>query len=119
VADVYSIEIVEPLACRAAADLLRLRFENVHVRSGDGYQGWPEAAPFDAIIVTCAPRYIPEPLKCQLKEKGRMIIPVEADGEQALHLLEKKDGQLHQHAILPVRFVPMTGETRLRADPGE
>ncbi len=76
VAQVYTIEIIEELARRAAADLKRLGYTNVQVRAGDGYQGWPEAAPFDAIIVTCAPEKVPQPLMEQLKDGGRMIIPV-------------------------------------------
>jgi protein-L-isoaspartate(D-aspartate) O-methyltransferase len=110
VADVYSIEIVEPLAKRAQATLQRLGYKNVHVKSGDGYKGWPDAAPFDAIIVTCAPDHVPQPLVEQLKEGGRMIIPVGGRFEQQLYLLEKRNGQLRQRAVEPVRFVPMTGE---------
>ncbi|HPU56621.1 MAG TPA: protein-L-isoaspartate O-methyltransferase, partial [Verrucomicrobiota bacterium] len=89
----------------------RLNYTNVFVRAGDGYQGWPEAAPFDAIIVTCAPDHVPQPLVDQLKDGGRMIIPVgPAWGAQSLHLLEKRDGQVHRRDVLPVRFVPMTRE---------
>lgn len=107
--EVYTIEIVEPLAHRATADLARLGYENIHVRAGDGYLGWPEAAPFDAIIVTCAPEDIPTPLVEQLAEGGRMIIPVGPDGGvQELVLLEKRDGKMKQRDILAVRFVPMT-----------
>jgi protein-L-isoaspartate(D-aspartate) O-methyltransferase len=80
------------------------------VRAGDGYKGWPEAAPFDAIIVTCAPDDVPQPLMNQLKEGGRMIIPVGPVGEQELFLLKKKGGKVEKQAVLPVRFVPMTGE---------
>ena len=110
VAEVYSIEIVQPLAKRASADLQRLGYRNVHVRAGDGYLGWPEAAPFDAIIVTCAPDHVPEPLVAQLKDGGRMIIPVGPPGSQELVLLEKRSGKLERRAVLPVRFVPMTGK---------
>ena len=110
VKEVYTIEIVEPLARRAEADLIRLGYTNVHVRAGDGYQGWPEAAPFDAIIVTCAPEAVPQPLVTQLKDGGRMIIPVGPFGEQQLILLRKEAGRLEQKDVLPVRFVPMTGE---------
>jgi len=109
VAEVDTIEIVEPLARRAEADLQRLGFKNVRVRAGDGYKGWPERAPFDAIIVTCAPDHIPEPLVAQLKEGGRMIIPVGPDGDQQLYLLKKRDGKVERDSVLPVRFVPMTG----------
>ena len=110
VAEVYSIEIIEPLAKQAEATLQRLGYKNVHVKVGDGYKGWPEHAPFDAVIVTCAPDHVPEPLINQLKEGGRMIIPVGGFGDQDLYLLEKKDGQLERRAVSPVRFVPMTGE---------
>lgn len=110
VADVYSIEIVQPLARRAAGDLDRLGFRNVHVRAGDGYRGWPEAAPFDSVIVTCAPDHVPEPLILQLKEGGRMVIPVGNFGAQRLHVFEKVGGRLEERAVLPVSFVPMTGD---------
>jgi protein-L-isoaspartate(D-aspartate) O-methyltransferase len=110
VAKVYTIEIVEPLARRAEADLKRLGYTNVAVRAGDGYKGWPEAAPFDTVIVTCAPEHVPQPLVDQLKEGGRMIIPVGPAHDQSLYLLEKKGGKVERRAILPVRFVPMTGE---------
>lgn len=112
VAEVYTIEIVEPLARRAEADLARLGYRNIRVRAGDGYRGWPEAAPFDAIIVTCAPGHVPQPLVEQLKEGGRMIIPVGAFGDQQLYVLEKRGGEVHRREVLAVRFVPMTGEVR-------
>lgn len=106
---VFTIEIVEPLAKRAEADLRRLNYTNVFVRAGDGYKGWPERAPFDTIIVTCAPDQVPKPLIEQLKEGGRMIIPVGPDGGvQELVLLEKHGGEVKQKSVLPVRFVPMT-----------
>lgn len=110
VAEVFTIEIVEPLAARATADLRRLGFANVRVKSADGYQGWAEHAPFDAVIVTCAPDHVPQPLVDQLKEGGRMIIPVGEAGVQELVLLEKRSGKVEHRAVLPVRFVPMTGE---------
>jgi len=111
VKDIYTIEIIEPLAKDASARLARLGYNNAHVKVGDGFQGWPEVAPFDAIIVTCAPDKVPQPLTQQLKEGGRMIIPVGSGiMDQQLYLLEKKNGQLAQRAILPVRFVPMAGE---------
>jgi protein-L-isoaspartate(D-aspartate) O-methyltransferase len=110
VSEVYSIEIVEPLAKNAEATLQRLGYKNVHIKIGDGYKGWPEAAPFDAIIVTCAPDKVPQPLVDQLKDGGRMVIPVGDKFAQQLYLLEKKSGQLKQSATLPVRFVPMTSE---------
>jgi protein-L-isoaspartate(D-aspartate) O-methyltransferase len=112
VAEVYSIEIVAPLARAAEATLQRLGYKNVHVKVGDGYKGWPEPAPFDAIIVTCAPEQVPQPLVDQMKEGGRMIIPVGNYLAQELYLLEKRNGQLREEAILPVRFVPMGGEAQ-------
>ncbi len=112
VKEVYTIEIVEPLAKRAEADLKRLSYTNVHVRAGDGYKGWPEAAPFDAIIVTCAPEKVPQPLVEQLKDGGRMIIPVGSAGNQELVLLRKQGDKLEKRGVLPVRFVPMTGEAQ-------
>lgn len=109
VAEVYTIEIVETLGRRAEADLKRLGYTNVHVRIGDGYQGWPDQAPFDSVIVTCAPDRVPPPLVDQLKAGGRMIIPVGELGAQELVLLQKEGAKLEQQAVLPVRFVPMTG----------
>jgi protein-L-isoaspartate(D-aspartate) O-methyltransferase len=109
-AEVYSIEIVDALATRADKDLKTLGYK-IHVRSGDGYKGWPEFAPFDAIIVTCSPSAIPKPLVEQLKEGGRMAIPVGGSGVQELLLLEKRsDGSMKRTSVAPVRFVPMTGE---------
>ncbi len=110
VAKVYTIEIVRPLAQRAEAVLRELGYENVQVRAGDGYKGWPEHAPFDAIIVTAAPDHVPSPLVEQLKEGGRMVIPVGESGAQKLYLLEKQGGQVRQTAVIPVRFVPLTRE---------
>jgi len=108
-AEVYTIEIVEPLASRAASDLERLGFENLHVRAGDGYRGWPEAAPFDAIIVTAAPDHIPQPLLDQLAVGGRLVIPV-GRMFQELELITKDAEGVHREDLLPVRFVPMVGE---------
>jgi protein-L-isoaspartate(D-aspartate) O-methyltransferase len=115
VAQVYTIEIVKPLGERAREDLARLGYANVHVRVGDGYEGWPENAPFDAIIVTCSPEQVPQPLVDQLREGGRMVIPVGTQaGGQDLYLLEKRGGKVVKQAILPVRFVPMTGKAQGR-----
>jgi protein-L-isoaspartate(D-aspartate) O-methyltransferase len=114
VAEVYTIEIVEPLAKTAEAALQRLGYKNVRVKIGDGYKGWPEHAPFDAIIVTCAPEHVPQPLVDQMKEGGRMIIPVGNYLAQELYLLEKANGGMRQSAVLPVRFVPMGGEAQKR-----
>lgn len=108
VREVHTIEIVKELAERARVDLQRLGYTNVHVKAGDGYKGWPEAAPFDAVIVTCAPDSVPQPLVQQLREGGRMIIPVGSGFGQELYLLEKKAGRVEKRAVLPVRFVPMT-----------
>ena len=108
VAEVWSIELVEPLARRAETALQRLGFTHVKVRCGDGHLGWPEAAPFDAIIVTCAPEEVPRALVDQLKTGGRMIIPVGSQwGNQELVLLRKTPAGLEKRAVLPVRFVPM------------
>jgi len=110
VSEVYTIEIVEPLARRAAETLKRLGYTNVHVRAGDGFGGWPEAAPFDKIIVTCSPENIPQPLVEQLREGGRMVIPVGQRYQQVLYLLKKHDGRLQREALRPTLFVPMTGK---------
>jgi protein-L-isoaspartate(D-aspartate) O-methyltransferase len=107
---VYTIEIIEPLARRARADLKRLGYYNVSVLVGDGYKGWPEYAPFDAVIVTCAPDHIPQPLVDQLRDGGRMVIPVGQIGNQSLYLLQKHGQVVEQQSILAVRFVPMTGK---------
>jgi len=112
VAEVYTIEIVEPLAKSAEATLQRLGYSNVHIKVGDGYKGWSEEAPFDAIIVTCAPEKVPQPLVDQLKDGGRMVIPVGERFAQQLYLLEKKNGQLKESVTLPVRFVPMLREAK-------
>jgi protein-L-isoaspartate(D-aspartate) O-methyltransferase len=107
VKEVCTIEIVEPLGKQAGETLQRLGYNNIQVKIGDGYQGWPERAPFDAIIVTCAPEKVPETLVQQLKDGGRMIIPVGPFGDQQLHLLTKTNGIIQQREVLPVRFVPM------------
>lgn len=113
VKEVYSIEIVKPLGELAAKTLAEAGYQNVKTRIGDGYRGWPEAAPFDAIMVTCAPDAIPQPLIDQLAEGGRMIIPVGGEGApQELVLLTKKAGKIKLEKVLPVRFVPMTGEAQ-------
>jgi protein-L-isoaspartate(D-aspartate) O-methyltransferase len=108
----YSIEIVEELATSAAEVLSRLGYNNVTVRAGDGYAGWPEHAPFDGIIVTAAAQEIPPPLLQQLKPGGKLVIPVgAANGYQELLLVEVGDaGEISKRSVLPVRFVPLTGE---------
>ena len=109
---VHTIEIVEPLGRQASERLARLGYRNVEVRIGDGYKGWPEAAPFDAIMVTAGAPHVPPPLVQQLKPGGRMVIPVgPASMIQHLMLIEKKaDGSTVSREIIPVRFVPLTGE---------
>lgn len=110
VKDVYSVEIIPELAESAKERLLRLGFKNVHLRLGDGYEGWGEHAPFDAAIVTCAPHDIPPPLIEQLAEGGRLVIPVgPRQPHQTLHVLRKINGQLEKKSMIPVMFVPMTG----------
>jgi protein-L-isoaspartate(D-aspartate) O-methyltransferase len=107
--DVYSVEIHKPLGERAAKVIQELGYKNVHTRVGDGYEGWPEAAPFDAIIVTCAPTKVPPPLIEQLKEGGRLVIPIGNRFDQVVHLMIKKDGKLTDTLLRPTLFVPMTG----------
>ncbi|MBI9074435.1 MAG: protein-L-isoaspartate(D-aspartate) O-methyltransferase [Desulfatibacillum sp.] len=109
-ARVFTIEIVEPLGIRARETLKSLHYDNVHVKIGDGYKGWPQYSPFDAIIVTCAPTEIPQPLVDELAEGGRMVIPVGEAQNQNLVLLTKTDGVIREEKIIPVRFVPMTKE---------
>lgn len=110
--EVYTIEIVEPLARRARATLRELGYDDVQVRGGDGYRGWPEHAPFDAIIITAAPDHVPQPLIDQLAPGGRMILPVGGRGRQELVRLRKSDEGIARERMLPVRFVPMTGEAQ-------
>lgn len=110
--EVYTIEIVEPLAMRARATLRDLGYDDVQVRGGDGYRGWPEHAPFDAIIITAAPDHVPQPLIDQLAPGGRMILPVGGSGRQELVRLRKSDEGIARERLLPVRFVPMTGEAQ-------
>lgn len=111
---VWTIEIVEPLAKRAAALLAAQDFKNINVRSGDGYEGWPEASPFDAIIVTAGAPRIPEPLIAQLKVGGRMIIPVGKGfwDEELILVTKNKRGKLKQKSLGPVMFVDFTGKVR-------
>ena len=109
VKEVYSIEIVESLGKKAERTLKRLKYNNVFVKVGDGYQGWPEHAPFNKIIVTCSPEKPPQPLVDQLVEGGLMVIPVGERFQQTLYLMRKKEGQLTAAALQPTLFVPMTG----------
>lgn len=105
-ADVYTIEIIPELAAHADKVLKAEGYDQVHVLTGDGYRGWPEHCPFDAIIVTCAPEKVPQALQDQLGEGGRMIIPV-GTWAQRLVILCKKAGRIQRSEDLPVRFVPM------------
>lgn len=107
---VFTIEIYRSLGMSAMKTLKELGYSNVFIRIGDGYQGWAEHAPYDAIIVTCSPAHIPEMLEAQLAEGGRMIIPLGGDYTQELILLAKKAGKLQKKSVLPVRFVPMINE---------
>ncbi|NQU21696.1 MAG: protein-L-isoaspartate(D-aspartate) O-methyltransferase, partial [Candidatus Nealsonbacteria bacterium] len=106
---VYTIEIVTPLGRKAAKTLKRLRYDNVHAKIGDGYQGWPEHAPFDKIIVTCSPERVPPALVKQLKEGGRMVVPAGQRYQQTLYLLKKVDGKMVAESLRATLFVPMTG----------
>ncbi len=108
VPQVYTIEILPELTERARTILQSLGYHNIQFRTGDGYQGWPDAAPFDAIIVTAAPDHIPQPLVDQLKPGGRMVLPV-GRLEQELVVVEKTESGTHRRSTIPVRFVPMTG----------
>lgn len=114
VREVYSIEIVTSLANSAKRRLKRLDYNNVHVKAGDGYKGWPEEAPFDRIIVTCSPESVPQPLVDQLREGGTMIVPIGERYQQTFYLFEKKDGKLQHERLVPTLFVPMTGESEER-----
>lgn len=111
VKEVYTIEIVEPLGKEAARKLKKLEYNNVFCKVGDGYLGWPEHAPFDKIIVTCSPENVPVPLVEQLKDGGKLLIPLGERYQQVFHLFEKKDGRLEQKRLIPTLFVPMTGKS--------
>jgi protein-L-isoaspartate(D-aspartate) O-methyltransferase len=104
---VYTVEIFETLGGKAKQLFAELGYNNIKCKIGDGYKGWPQYAPYDAIIVTCSPTHIPQPLKDQLAEGGKMIIPVGKSPVQSLVLLEKKNGKIRERKVLPVRFVPM------------
>jgi len=113
VGEVWTIEILAPLAERAERDLRESGYDRVHVRTGDGYRGWPEEAPFDAIVVTAAPDHVPEPLLEQLASGGRLVIPVGGASQEILRITRTADG-FERESLLPVRFVPMTGEAEER-----
>jgi protein-L-isoaspartate(D-aspartate) O-methyltransferase len=113
VEQVYTIEIIPALAEQAERRLEELGYENIRVRQGDGYLGWPEAAPFDAIAVTAAPSHVPQPLVAQLKEGGRLVLPVGGHSQELVRLV-KEGGTTRLDTLLPVRFVPMTGKAQER-----
>ena len=115
--EVYTIEIVEPLGRQAQSTLASLGYDNVQVRLGDGYGGWPEKQPFDAIILTAAPPHIPQPLIDQLKVGGKMVVPVGDFLQDLLVITKTPDGQ-ERRKVAPVRFVPMTGEVQERGGSG-
>ncbi|HTY43128.1 MAG TPA: protein-L-isoaspartate(D-aspartate) O-methyltransferase [Thermoanaerobaculia bacterium] len=118
-AEVYSIEILPELAQSAAGKLKELGYANVEVRAGDGYRGWPEHAPFDGIMVTAAPERIPQPLVEQLATGGRMVVPVGGFFQELKVFTKEKDGHLSEKDVIPVRFVPMTGEIEKERTPAE
>jgi protein-L-isoaspartate(D-aspartate) O-methyltransferase len=109
---VYTIEILEPLAERAIEQLSKRGYNTVKVRLGDGYKGWPEYAPFDAVIVTCAPDHIPQPLIDQLKPEGKIVIPLGRAGyvQDLMLVIKNPDGSLERKSMMPVRFVPLLRE---------
>lgn len=112
-AEVYTIEIVKDLSARAAKDLRRLGYERVYVRTGDGYEGWPEEGPFAAVIVTAAPEKIPQPLLDQMEVGGRLVIPVgRVDREQRLKVVTRTEDGYEEETVTLVRFVPMTGKSQ-------
>ncbi|MBS3741732.1 MAG: protein-L-isoaspartate(D-aspartate) O-methyltransferase [Candidatus Cloacimonetes bacterium] len=106
---VYTIEIIESLCEQARIRLTNLGYKNVYVKCGDGFKGWKEHAPYDAIIVTCAPPEVPQPLINQLAEKGKIVIPVGTQWQE-LKVITKENDKIKTSDIIPVRFVPMTGE---------
>ena len=108
--DVYTIELEPVLAQHAKTALEQLGCANVHTRTGDGYRGWPEAAPFDAILVTAAPDHVPPDLIAQLAPGGRLVIPVGGSNDQELWLYTKTERGVERRRLMPVRFVPLRGE---------
>ncbi|WP_010297549.1 protein-L-isoaspartate(D-aspartate) O-methyltransferase [Candidatus Odyssella thessalonicensis] len=109
-AEVYTIEIIEELAKRAQRLFKTLGYHNIQSRIGDGYSGWPEHAPYNAILVTAAPQRLPQQLVTQLKEQGRLIIPVKVDHQQELIGVTKTEAGIQKEPLIPVKFVPMTGQ---------
>ncbi|MCE9604004.1 MAG: protein-L-isoaspartate(D-aspartate) O-methyltransferase [Planctomycetia bacterium] len=116
VKEVYTIEIVEPLGRQAARVLQKLQYKNVFTKIGDGFQGWPEKAPFDKIIITCSPEKVPQPIVDQLREGGRIIVPLGQRYQQMFYLFVKKDGKLVSEALRPTLFVPMTGKAEAQRE---
>lgn len=112
--EVYTIEIIKSLGLRAQSDLIRIGYPDINVRIGDGYQGWPEEAPFDGIIITAAPPRLPEPLIAQLKVGGRIVVPVGVTQQDLNVYTKQSDGSVDKETVIPVRFVPMTGEAQLK-----
>jgi protein-L-isoaspartate(D-aspartate) O-methyltransferase len=112
-AEIYSIEVIESLSQQAAAVLERLGYHKVSVRSGDGYGGWPEQAPFAAVVVTAAPPTVPAPLTEQLAVGGRLVVPVGRFWQDLL-VIKRAGGEFEEKRVLPVRFVPMVGEAQRR-----
>jgi protein-L-isoaspartate(D-aspartate) O-methyltransferase len=108
--EVYSLEIVPELGGKAGATLQRLGIRNAHLKSGDGYEGWPEEAPFDGIILTAAPEQIPAPLLDQLAPEGRLVAPEGPPQAQRLFLIKRTGDGFQREALTPVKFVPMTGQ---------
>jgi protein-L-isoaspartate(D-aspartate) O-methyltransferase len=115
VKEVYSVEIHAPLSKRATQVHKDVGYTNIHTRIGDGYEGWPDAAPFDAVIVTCAPQKVPQPLVDQLKEGGRMVIPLGSRFDQTVYVGDKHDGKVELKPLRPTLFVPMTGRAQREA----
>jgi protein-L-isoaspartate(D-aspartate) O-methyltransferase len=113
--EVFTIEIKTKLCERAASTLEELGYESAHVRCADGYGGWPEESPFDGIIVTAAPDRIPDPLLAQLRDGARMVIPV-GDFYQELKVITRTGDSFQERSVIPVRFVPMTGEIERQRD---
>ena len=116
--EVYGIEILRPLADDARRAAGRLGYKNVTIRCGDGYQGWPEHAPFDVILVAAAPDHVPQPLLEQLAPGGRLVIPVGRDFQELMLIEKRPDGTLHRRSVAPVQFVPMTGEAEAAVERG-
>jgi protein-L-isoaspartate(D-aspartate) O-methyltransferase len=118
-AEVYTVEIIEPLAKAAEKRLKELKYDNVTVVLGDGYWGYPEESPYDKIVVTCAPEEIPEPLVEQLADGGIMVIPVGPAGFQYLIKVKKDGDDIEIEKVTPVSFVPLTGEHEETRDEGQ